>query len=320
MCVAWSTEGSQEQTAHASDRPHSAWSCERQAFAARGDEHIFFAECTPRYQVQRLLVDKMLDHEIFNLVTGPEVMGWPVRRQRMLMAGINRKRMKYVGPSNYVEDFTRRFNKAMQLTGDVFFQAPAELRAQEYSELARGRKFQVTPEDALEFGACGMSRLFEFMLPPGAMLRLQQYQALRAEHPAEVFIADVDHNANSKGSSAGTVWPVQLTHGTVVVIAANIEDSRVAVGLEHFAAMGFNIFPPQGCALPRSPLYGVLQDLTHRQKKYLAGNGMHLATQAAWMLYILSNCVRVNDEKLRRGLGSWEAPDDDDDDDDDGAF
>ena len=75
VCVAWSTEGSQEQTAHSSGRPHSVWSCERQAFAARGDEHLFFAECTPRYQVQKLLVGEMPDHEIFNLVTGPETMG-----------------------------------------------------------------------------------------------------------------------------------------------------------------------------------------------------------------------------------------------------
>ena len=305
-CTAWSAEGSQDGWAHASEVPHAVWSCERQQFAARSDEDLFFSECTPRYPVQQKLPEGMKYHRTLTITIGPECMGWPVRRQRLLMCGLNLKTLRWVGPDNYVHDFKQRYYRGMRLSGDTFFEAPEDEVHAEYMHLAHGRKFQVS---RAEVSSLSTQAMLDMALPPGARLRLQHYHEKRANlEPDQVLICDVDHNPDTKGSSPGSEWPVQLTHGTFINVTHDPEKDRVAIGMEHLSAMGFNIYPPQDCSLHRSRLVDVLKALPTRQQKLLAGNGMHLVTQAAWMMYVLANVVRVRPDTVPRllKLASWD--------------
>ena len=316
-CTPWSAQGASEQTAHPSDIAHSVWSAERRKWAEDGDEHLFFGECTPHYAVDMKLKAQMRGHQILHVTTGPELFGWPVRRRRVLMAGVNTSRLLYVGPTDPAEieqEFGRRFYKSMQITGEVFFQSPVDEVAREYTEIAQGRKFAVTTKDVL---TADDQTVLEWLLPPGALFRLgdhsKRFEEIMAAGGAEapkVHIIDVEHHLD-KGSTGGLEWPVQLTHGTILKLTPD-GTPAVAVGMDHFASMGFNMFPTQNCSFERSSLYDVLSSArtSHRHKKMLAGNSMHLVTQAAWMAWVLSNCIRVRPVTVARPLtalrGSWE--------------
>ena len=86
------------------------------------------------------------------------------------MAGINRRLLAWVGPEDYEADFAARFYKGMALQGDVFLQASDDDRFDEYTELARGRKYQV---DANKLRTMDVDKVFLMMLSPGMMSRVQ---------------------------------------------------------------------------------------------------------------------------------------------------
>ena len=54
--------------------------------------------------------------------------------------------------------------------------------------------------------------------------------------------------------------------------------------------MGFNMYDDQW---PISNMRPILENNSTREVKLLMGNAMNLNVEAAWMLYILSNVVRV---------------------------
>ena len=90
----------------------------------------------------------------------------------MLMAGINRRQLVWVGPKDYAADFARRFYKGMALCGDIFLQESDNQRFSEYARIARGRKHQV---DAEMVSKMDVNDIFLLMLPPGQMARVGQY-------------------------------------------------------------------------------------------------------------------------------------------------
>ena len=123
-------------------------------------------------------------------------------------------------------------------------------------------------------------------------------------HTRKVLIADVEHNVGVKGSTPGAEWPVQLTHGSFLDIKDDIDDTKMAISFEHLAAMGFNMYPPEDSLLPQSGLVEALGGGTfsRREIKMMAGNSMHVVTQAAWMCYVLSNIVRCPEPTVARAL------------------
>ena len=316
-CLAWSGEGAQEQHAHFSEVPHSLWCAERSAWASRKDEGLFFSECTPKYPVETKLMDRLPHHEVLSIRTAPEFFGWPSRRKRLLMCGIVKSQFVWAGPTDYEEDFARRFYKGMSVQGDVFFRASRAERDEEYTEIARARKFQVSSEHLKSMRA---QAVLEMILPPGALVRAFTHNGNRETLAAdEVLIVDVDHNVGSKGSTPGSEWPVQLTHGTFMNITEDIADMQVAVAREHLLAMGFNMYPPEGSLLPPSPLVTALSacSMSRSEIKRLGGNSMHMVTQAAWMMYVLSNLIRrevprVTAQTARR-LATFDCLDDEED-------
>ena len=317
VCVPWSAEGLFEGTAHETDVFLSIWTAERRALAERSSEHLWFAECTPRFPVKAKLADQLPDHDVLWLETGPQLFGWPVKRNRLLMTGVNRKQMLYLGPrgAELEEDFKRRFYRGMVMAGDVFFNAPGHEVIAEYVEIARGRKFNVGHDDLEKLDS---ESVMEMVLPPHGNRKIKAHKSrlqeiasdLRPGDAEPTYIFDAEQSVTGKGSSVGSEWPSQLTHGSIIHIKSN-NYMRLAIGMEHFNSMGFTVWPSGRLSKPSSGLMNVLKDLKHRQKKLLAGNAMHLVTQAAWQLYILGHCVRVAAPCVQRPLshvgrrGSW---------------
>ena len=300
-CVGWTAEGSGEGLAHSSELPHAIWLQERFCAAQRAEgESFFFGECTPRYPVDAKVTSVLPDHLVLKIIDGPEFHGWPHKRRRVLFAGLVKSRIRWIGPSDYPQDFARRFHKAATLFGDVFLISDKQELLHEYQDLALKQKYIISTAEIAETSP---DRLLEMMLPPGAIQRLALWRIVKeqGENDSDPFLADIDHRPNCKGNSGGLDWPVQLTHGTVTNI---LDDNgwRIATSIEHLVALGFHAKGTESYAMTR--VMPILMELKPYQRKQLAGNAMHLLTQAAWMLYILSNIVPIHDAQIPRSVQS----------------
>lgn len=309
-CQGWSSEGQGTAKGHTAELPHTIWLQERHEFFTRNDEDVCFSECTPRYPGKAVLQQKLGDMAtVVGVVTGPELQGWPCKRQRVLTAAINNSTTRWLGPppEKVPQDFAKRFHRSVQLNGDVLFRASGAEVNQEYSSLANSRKFATS---LAEITAMPKDEVLTRVLPPGGIQRMRDWHE-RMESltgHAGLLVADLDHNTTA-GSSAGLDWPVQLTHGSICLLKENITDWRLATGLECFGAMGFNMHPHDDCKFPRSKLFPYLKQLPPYQQKMLSGNGMHLLTQASFVMYVLANVAPVD---YRMGMNlvsrgdSWE--------------
>ena len=93
---------------------------------------------------------------------------------------------------------------------------------------------------------------------------------------------DLEKNVGSGSSTAGSMPPSFLTHGTLHSWTAD----RVLTVKELNFAHGFNVFPDQR---GRSSAH-ILESLPPGQQKNLLGNGWHLPALASWVFYILCLC------------------------------
>lgn len=304
-CVAWSTNGLRGHHAHESEVPHSIWLAERLRMQETGFEHLAFSECTPRYLVNEQLVDPLKScSKVLHIFDGPELHGWPHRRKRVLSCILNRRLVKWVGPEDYQSDFSRRFHKAVQLDGGILMAAPPHERDQAYVAMARARKNQLHEKTLHKISR---SRLLELLVPPGCIERFTRWKEFRDKKgfdTSRAFMCDLDQAPGCKGSVGGYDWPVQLTHGMIMRIQGD-NDWTFAVPSDHLTALGFHMHvePQQGWGV--SPLQRIVSALTPAQVKTLTGNGMHLATQCAWMMYVFSNIVRLDiGIEVPRGLST----------------
>ena len=74
-----------------------------------------------------------------------------------------------------------------------------------------------------------------------------------------------------------------------VIASVNLDNDRkewrVASGEEHLAMQGMHMF----AGYPHSKLASHLRRLDDHEQRRVAGNGMHLATQSSFMIWILAN-------------------------------
>ena len=94
-CKGWSMRGLRGGMAHEpSGLPMLTWTCQGRSM----DEDIVFAECTPAFDVQEL-ARGFPHHELITLYVGPQLLGFPHRRHRVLNALVNRRSTIWLGPS-----------------------------------------------------------------------------------------------------------------------------------------------------------------------------------------------------------------------------
>ena len=110
------------------------------------------------------------------------------------------------------------------------------------------------------------------------------------------MIFDLGQNpVNIGGRTRGRfVWPVVLTTTIMAMLTASNDQRgytlKLATASEHFQAMGFDFYQRVS---PGSPLASAfVRAKTSRARQIrMAGNSMHCATQAAWMMYMLGHIV-----------------------------
>ena len=296
-CKAWTSVGEQRQFADKSERAFGIWVVERQDWAQKCMEDIFFAECTVRFPVKEKLAD-MLDetHEVIWIITGPQFLGWPHIRPRMFCAGINKATMAWVGPSSAKETqdmFKHKFYQATQLTGDDLFCGSEEEMYEHYRDLARTQGNIVSVETLKSLSE---DDLLHAILAPDQLQIFKEYKNLEQEiSPGIMFLGDLQQHPGM-ASSAGEDWPCRLTHGSVMSFRTTLESQkpRLATGLEHLGAQGFHLFPATTKDYPLSKMSGIFRGLKQEEQKQLSGNGMHLAVIGSWVYFVLGNVMRID--------------------------
>ena len=247
---------------------------------------IFANCCTLQAKLAEPL-DK--SHTVISVAAGPELLGWPVRRNRTLSAGISKATATWLGPvgADLQADFEEFFSCALQLTGDVFLVAKDEEIIEEQNKLASLRGLRATRV---------LKGANSSVYTPGQILRFEDYakkrdeQAKRTGKQQGAYFADLEQHCARGSSTPGPLIPTQLTHGTIHAFSSD----RIMLTSELFLAHGFNFFPEATGCMHGSRVAGFLRSLGLKQQRELLGNGWHLPTLAAWTMYVLSHTVRTN--------------------------
>jgi hypothetical protein len=136
--------------------------------------------------------------------------GHPSLRRRSLTCGLNNFFTIWHGPDNDIElqqDFDRFFERTLELTGEVYFQAGAEEVDEQFAEWADLRQNHDWEE--LE----DPMQKMRATMPPGKVLIMDSHSE-RAP-VGEPWLSDLEQWAGSRGDGSSPLFPTQLTHGTV---------------------------------------------------------------------------------------------------------
>ena len=246
-CTPWSSEGAQEQTASACEVPHSIWLAERIVRGSRNQEDIAFVECTPKYPMEDTLGRELgSTHHVVSMTFGPEHLGWPTKRLRVMGAAINMATCVWLGPGSpqeIAEDFAAKFFRSLQATGDIFCMSTEAELLEEYRFLAERQKNILSVEDIANMKH---RELLRAVLPPGGVQRFDEWLQHGFEQGLESlggsFFFDVDHHP-IKGATGSPLMPVSLRHATMCRVNNFLPESwRVITAKEQLAAMGFIAF------------------------------------------------------------------------------
>ena len=120
-CIGWSARGKREGEAHESNRAFLIWTAERR----QANEDVVFAECTVHFP-PKVLCDAVPGRKCVTLFAGPEQLGWPHRRARILNALINLDTCVWMGSDNPGEEFAYLFHRVNVADGSTLTIAPTQ--------------------------------------------------------------------------------------------------------------------------------------------------------------------------------------------------
>ena len=291
-CTAWSCRGKQEGSDHETQRPFSIWTAERTQLS----EDVVFGECTVRFPPNEL--EKAIPgRQLLSFYVGPEQLGWPVRRPRVLNALLNPDTTIWCGPDSYADDFASLFHRVCTVDGNLLCLS-SQAERQEYMQRQAGRRGLYLTEE--------VSRIVDMrkLLTPASARRYSQYKALWEESGHAAFFAELDQEYDSgHGRSCGPIIPTMLTSGEIVNFASN----SLLTPKERLAANGLPVFEEthvkykaKGGA-PFVVPFDITM-LTSSDIRRLAGNAQHLHVLLAWFFYVMANIERRESlEPLCRG-------------------
>ena len=297
VCTDYTPLGKQRGLAGAglTEPVHAVWVAERIYLAKRELEDWFFTENSSKYPIQTKQVDALREtHEVKYVVACPSKLGYPMRRRRTFSFGFNRKLWVWVGPTSQQaiqQGFDAVFAADAQLTGDIYFVAnPTAI--QQFVEERASRRGKKLPADFLQRS---MKDYLACLLPPGAMVRLSQYEAVMLDRQSldGSFLVDLDHNLDC-GPACGPLMPALDTHASIY----SFKHERLALGSELLAAQGVDTHEAMAGNRGLSPLKNVFEQFGDSDQRFLAGNTMHIPSLSAWLLYAMSN-VRSRAELSR---------------------
>ena len=242
--------------------------------------------------------------------SAPEQLGFPERRPRVHMCGINHHKCVWVGPaqSSFPAALQSFRGRSCELTGDAFCVAPEEDVHAMVRDMIQKHNTTLPPG----WEGKQMTEYMTELLPSGSIDRLAEYEHENSQQLAAsahgIGVCDLEHHPGSRGPVVGSLWPATLTHHQMYVFSLK----RLATPGESFAAQGFDWFPEVSGGRRISPLKEIVADLPCRHQKMLVGNSMHVPSMMPFMLFCFAHIWKKGDlQKLPRPVPPAAASDTD---------
>lgn len=286
VCKGWSPANrNRDGGAHPSERSHAIWLAERAALAGRGQEDLYFHECSSHYPVQGAMRQRVAQtHEVVSVVCCPTQRGRPVRRRRRFSAGLSRPSLVYVGESDVQREFNLFISRPQAGNPSMFMIADdVELRAT-VGEVAAARLCFFGDETRTTMDLPG---LWQLAFTPGEQQRFRAWMDLCKPGGPDEFFDIRDHSSPHTDRQC---LPTVMTKSLVCSRSRGAPLSASELGV----AMGV---PPS-----LESFWDIFGSLTFQHRMILVGNSLHLEMYAMWILFVLGNTTpreRMRVEALR---------------------
>jgi hypothetical protein len=318
-CTDYSSLGAQKQEAGPSNRAHAVWMVNRKARCLLDEEDIYITECATRYKPQSRQGVLSATHHIVSILSGPELLGYPHYRLRSFAAGISKANYVWVGPKSdqaIQADYTSKFRQDVQCSAAAYLIASEDEILSHSRKLASDRK---TPLGS-EVTAAMVNENLHRICPAGMLVRKSSFEKFFVQNNVPPpWFGDLDHNVSYGTAGEASFLPVLDTHPRLFTWPNGLQGKgqRFMTPKELLFAQGFNVSNSLHRNRSESDLVGIFDTLRSRDQCFLLGNGMHVPTVASWMIYVLSNIVRIDlintiarplSASTTRGDELWEEP------------
>jgi hypothetical protein len=287
VCLPWSQLGKEEGMAHMATEAWLIWikDLEQQMF------DFSFLENSKKMPVN-LFGDGVGKHcAVISVVHGPEVMGWPVNRSRLLASGLRRETLVWLGPldgeaiGQHFQEFVRR--RAV-VDASIFAGTDSEDHVEQERRF-RGEAARLEGDAALH------SDLVDYFSTAASKTRALEYMKVvsdRAGPLSDAVVIDMSQDPTKR--CRASPWLMTLARSSDMVLLRDSNDKK-----GYFFTPSEIAFS-QGWPLqsrPTSKKYMEccsypLDTLPHAQQRSLQGNGMHLTALASFMAYIFAHTIQ----------------------------
>lgn len=290
VCLPWTSFGRSEGLGHMATEAFLIWSreVEMQAF------DFCLMENSPRFP-PALFADRMRAHShVITATIGPELLGWPVRRQRMFSIAVRRESLVWVGPptdSAVLSDFLRLFNRRAVVDANVF--AGADSSGNVLAERV-ARADNLKGEDSradLHNLESEMDRYFGSQKGKDRINGYMRMVDSRAGKLSNTMVADCSQTPKLR-CRAGA-WMMTVTRSSdLVLLRSGTRQGHFFTPSEVGLSQGWPLCDLDSTRRYRSCLPIPFDTLSRLQQRKLQGNGMHLTALMTFVGYIMSHCLR----------------------------
>jgi hypothetical protein len=252
-------------------------------------------ENSPRFPIN--MFKKVMEprHRVVSISFGPELLGFPTVRKRSFTTALNLETMIWVGPEkdeDISKDFISHFCAQTLMDGGDFAGIDSDEshhKLERYLCEVRGR----WPGKGKEFD-------LREALPPYARLFYDEYMKMIVENDRDKNIASgrneggrvVDLSQRPSRGRCGPWIPTLLRNTRLVYMSKDGGKMYTSDELDY--SQGWPTIRFTNNLKYTKALSYDFTRLSLSQRESIAGNGIHLASFMAWILYVSSNIVRRN--------------------------
>ena len=307
-CNAWSRQSqSRARFSHSSESSHNAFIAKRRRLAMKNKEDFVFVECVDGYEVlEKFMKPLTPTHHCVYLPVNPLDRGDPGSRPRCMAAAVNREGWMPAGLTSvdsYMESYSAKYHRSRCLSGTAYLLATDEERNIEMVAMAAD---QTNWTCSATMANMNFEEAISVCMPPNMVVRYHDYMENFAERSSMGgdFLFDLDQNASST-SPGQERWPPMLAHGHIVGVSGG--QPRLAVPLEHIAALGWHLFPKSCTVHKEANAAAVFKRMKRAELKAFAGRGVNLGCLATFMFQVFGNFVRKPKCTLQHPLQSCDS-------------
>jgi hypothetical protein len=287
-CTDYSALGKQKHEAGHSNREHAAWIGTRKARGIAVEEDLYFTECAKHYRPSVRQAPLASTHHVVSLLIGPQLVGYPIYRLRGYAVGINRAKWVWVGPCTPVavqSDFEVKFHRPVTVRGGAFLSASAVEVREFGSELASttSNKLRISEGRDNDAESTSMADYLHLLCSPAMICRKANYEKYFTDNGiAPPWFADLDQNVGWGHGAVPSFVPTLVTHPRIYVWPKGLDvgGQRFLLPAELLTCQGF---------CKDNELHNIFKTLDIKSKGVLVGNGMHIPSLGAVMMYVLAN-------------------------------